>query len=68
MSATLGDPNYGISENLYLAKAASSVSYEVTITIDGADAWTYSENTTLQMKEFSDPFPHTDHNTMRRTA
>ena len=68
MSAKLGDPNYGISENLYLAGAASSVSYEVTITIDGPDAWSYAENTTLQMKEFSDPFPHTDHNTMRRTA
>jgi hypothetical protein len=68
MSAKLGDANYGISENLYLAKAASSVSYEVTITIDGPDAWSYDENTTLMMKEFAEPFPHTDHNTMRRTV
>jgi hypothetical protein len=68
MHAKLGDPNYGISENFYLAGAASSVSYEVTVTIDGPDAWSYAENTTLDMKEFSEPFPHTDHNTMRRTA
>jgi hypothetical protein len=68
MSATLGDPNYGISENLYLAGAASSTNYTVTVTIDGPDAWSYSENTTLVMKEFGEPFPHTDRNTLRRIA
>ena len=32
MSATLGGTNYTIGENQYLAKNASTISYEVTIT------------------------------------
>ncbi|MGZ4784405.1 MAG: heme-binding beta-barrel domain-containing protein [Acidimicrobiales bacterium] len=68
MSAKLGDPNYGVSENLYLSGAASTVHYEVTIRVNGPDEWSYAEDTTLIMREFSDPFPHTDHNTLRRTA
>ncbi len=45
---------------------ASSVSYEVTITLNDDDTWSYSELTTLHMKEFGDPFPHTDSNTLIR--
>lgn len=68
MSAALGNPTYGIAENRYLATAASSVAYTVTITVEGADSWSYTEDTTLRMTEFPDLFPHTDHNTLHRTA
>ena len=34
MSARIGDPNYAIGENKYLTANASSVSYEVTITLN----------------------------------
>jgi len=68
MSAKLGDPTYGIGENLYLSKAASTVAYSVTITVDGPDSWSYEEETTLRMKEFPDLFPHTDHNTLHRVS
>jgi hypothetical protein len=30
--------------------------------------WSYSEDTSLRMKEFGDIFPHTDSNTLTRTA
>ena len=66
MSAKIGDPNYAIGENKYLTANASSVSYEVTITLNDDDTWSYSELTTLHMKEFGDPFPHTDSNTLVR--
>ena len=66
MSAKIGDPNYAIGENKYLTANASSVSYEVTITLNDDDTWSYSELTTLHMKEFGDPFPHTDSNTLIR--
>ncbi len=60
-------PNYVIGENLYLAKHASSLAYEVTVTV-GPDSWSYEEETLLKMDEFPEPFPHTDHNTLRRVG
>jgi hypothetical protein len=68
MSAKLGEATYGVSENLYLNGAASTVSYEVTVTVIDDASWSYAENTTLKMREFDDPFPHTDHNTLHRVG
>ena len=68
LTAKLGDPHYGISENAYLREKASSLAYKVTITANPDDTWSYAEETTLQMAEFADPFPHTDSNTMHRTG
>jgi len=67
LTATKGASEYTIGENEYLAKAASTVSYEVTITL-GEDSWSYSETTTLQMTQFPQPFAHTDANTLRRVG
>ena len=60
-------PQYTIGENQYLAKNASTVSYEVTITV-GEDSWSYEETTMLRMKEFGELFAHTDRNTLRRVG
>jgi len=68
MKAELGAPTYGISENLYLNGVASTVRYEVAITVGDDGSWSYAENTTLHMKEFAEPFPHTDHNTLHRVS
>jgi len=65
LKAAKGEALYTIGENQYLAKNASSVSYEVTITL-GDGTWSYDETTMLRMKEFPEPFAHTDHNTLRR--
>jgi len=67
LRATKGASEYTIGENEYLAKAASTVAYEVTITT-GEDTWSYAETTTLLMKEFPQPFAHTDANTLRRVG
>ncbi len=68
MSATLAGTNYTIGENSYLAAKASSISYAVTITINGDDTWSYAETTMLRMVEFPEPFAHTDSNTLHRVA
>jgi hypothetical protein len=68
LTARLGDPRYGISENAYLGQKASSVAYEVTIDANADGTWSYAEETTLHMAEFADPFPHTDSNTLTRVA
>ena len=54
--------NYNIGENQYLAKHASTVSYEARITI-GDGEWSYHETATLKMDEFPDLFPYVHHNT-----
>jgi hypothetical protein len=68
LSAEPGHPQYSIGENMYLAEHASTVSYEVTITINADDSWSYDEKTMLKMKEMDEPFAHTDHNTLRRAG
>jgi hypothetical protein len=68
LAAELGAPTYGITENLYLAKNASTTAYKVNIKVNADGSWSYDEVTTLRMKEFADPFLHTDHNTLRRVG
>ena len=67
LRATNGGAQYGIGENQYLAKNASTLSYEVTFTVED-DTWSYDETTMLKMREFDTPFAHTDHNSLRRAA
>jgi hypothetical protein len=67
LKATQGGAQYAIGENQYLAKNASTLSYEVTITV-GEEMWSYDEVTMLRMNEFDEPFAHTDHNTLRRVG
>ena len=67
LKAAKNGGNYTIGENQYLAQKASSVSYEVTITIDG-ESWGYEETTMLRMAEFGEPFAHTDRNVLRRVG
>lgn len=68
MSAKLGDGRYGISENQYLGGAASSLSYDVSITVNADGTWSYEETTMLRMTEFAEPFAHTDRNTLHRAG
>jgi len=67
LAAAQGEAGYTIGENRYLAGNASTLSYEVTITV-GEGTWSYDETTMLRMNEFSEPFAHTDHNALRRVV
>ncbi len=68
LKAAQGEPQYNIGENRYLAKQASTLSYEVTITVNDDDTWSYDETTMLRMTEFGEPFAHTDRNTLHRVG
>jgi hypothetical protein len=68
LTAAAGEPQYSIGENKYLAENASTRSYSVTITMNDDGTWTYHEITMLDMKEFDEPFAHTDHNTLHKVA
>jgi hypothetical protein len=68
LAARPGDPNYSIGENKYLSAHASTLSYDVTITINDAGSWSYDETTMLKMDEFPEPFAHTDRNILRKVG
>lgn len=68
LSAAVGEPEYAIGQNKYLAANASTLSYAVTVTINDDGTWSYHEITMLDMIEFEEPFPHTDHNTLTRVT
>lgn len=66
MGARLGEGQYTIAENRYLTLRASTVSYDVTITVNPDGTWSYEEMTMLKMTEFPELFPHGDRNTLKR--
>ena len=69
MSAKIGDPQYGIGENKYLAAHASSVSYDLTMTINSDGTWSYEESTMLKMAIMGgEMLAHTDANTLKRVG
>jgi hypothetical protein len=68
LKSAVGDPQYPTGEGKYLTANASSVSYEVTITLHDDGTWSYAESTMLRMKELPDLLPHTDHNTMHKVG
>ena len=67
LRADRGHELYSIGENKYLASQASTLSYEVTISLHG-DSWSYDESTMLKMSELGEPLAHTDHNTLHRAG
>jgi len=68
LGAAADDPRYAIGENKYLGENASTLSYTVTVDVNGDGSWGYHEITMLDMKEFDEPFAHTDHNTLSRVG
>jgi hypothetical protein len=68
LGATLASPTYTIGENAYLGRNASSVSYDLTITVNGDGTWTYDQSTKLTMAEFPDQFFAHDKSTLHKAA
>jgi hypothetical protein len=67
LRAAADSDEYGICSNPYLYSNARCIAYDLNLSVDG-DVLTYDETTTLQMKEFEEPYVHTDANTLRRTV
>jgi hypothetical protein len=65
MKAECGSETYGVLSNAYLAKAARTSSFEVTITV-GDDTWSYEETTVVDLTKLGRVLAHTDRNTLRR--
>ncbi|MEX5708561.1 heme-binding beta-barrel domain-containing protein [Parafrankia sp. FMc6] len=66
LRAEVGSTMYGILSNPYLARAANTTLYEVTIAVAPDGSFTYDSTTTIDHARVSEPVAHTDHNVLRR--
>ena len=64
--AMRGSEVNGICSNPFLEYAFQTVEYRIRVTINGDGTWSYTLDTTLQMRDRPEPFHHTDRNTLRK--
>jgi hypothetical protein len=67
MQAQVGSETYGILSNTYLASAARTTLYQVTVTVEG-DTFSYRQVTTIEHGKLTEPLEHIDSNTLHRVA
>lgn len=65
MTAECGSEVFGIMSNPFLARAARTSAYKVTITRHDDGSWSYDETTTIEHARSTDVVIHTDRNRMR---
>jgi len=65
--ATRGAQTNGICSNPFLEHAFKTVEYRIKVTI-GEGTWSYDEDTVLMIRGKSEPFHHTDRNTLTRIS
>ena len=68
IAAELGSPIYGICSNPFLDVEFKTVRFEMTLTIVDGDTYRYDEDTVIVLKGRTEPFHHTDGNTLRRVG
>ena len=66
LEAVRGSTTNGISSNPFLEYAFRTESYTVTITIHDNGTWSYEQQTVLVIPGQTEPFLHTDHNTLMK--
>lgn len=66
LRAERGSMTNGISSNPFLEHAFRTDSYEIEVTINDDGSWSYEQETMLVIPDRSEPFAHTDRNTLRR--
>jgi hypothetical protein len=65
--ATRGAQTNGICSNPFLEHAFKTVEYRIKVTI-AESTWSYDEDTVLMIRGTSEPFHHTDRNTLTKIA
>ena len=66
--ASLADDCYGIRSTPFLQHAFRTVEYRIKVTVNSDGTWSYDEDTVLIIPGVTDPFHHTDSNTLTRVA
>ncbi|MEX5631585.1 heme-binding beta-barrel domain-containing protein [Parafrankia sp. FMc2] len=68
LRSELGSTTYGILSNPYLARAANTTLYEVTVAVSAEGGLSYDSTTTITHARVADPVAHTDRNVLHRVA
>lgn len=66
LEAVRGSTINGISSNPFLEYAFRTESYTITVTIHDNGTWSYEQQTTLTILGQTEPFLHTDRNTLMK--
>jgi len=68
LRAERGSMTNGISSNPFLEHAFRTESYDIDVTINDDGSWSYEQQTMLVIPDRSEPFAHTDRNTLRKVG
>jgi hypothetical protein len=66
LTANVGSEIYGILSNQFLAKAARSTAYAVTITVGPDGSFAYTQTTSIEHARWPQMIAHTDRNVLHR--
>ncbi len=66
--ATHDSEHYGIRSSPFLDYAFKTVEFRIKVTIHADGTWTYDEDTVLIIKGKTEPFHHTDRNTLLKIS
>jgi hypothetical protein len=66
--AKRGSETYGICSTPFLEYAFKTVEFRIKVTINPEGTWSYEEDTVLMIRGKTEPFHHTDRNTLTRIA
>ncbi|MBS0316523.1 MAG: FABP family protein [Proteobacteria bacterium] len=64
LEAVRGSTVNGISSNPFLEYGFRTDGFTITVTIHDDGTWSYEQQTTLTIRGQTEPFPHTDRNTL----
>jgi hypothetical protein len=66
--ATADDVSFGIRSAPFLEHAFRTVEFRIKVRINADGTWSYDEDTVLMVRGKTEPFHHTDRNTLRKIA
>jgi len=66
--ASRDSKTYGICSTPFLDYAFKTVEYRIKVTINPDGTWSYDEDTVMMIRGKTEPFHHTDHNTLTKIA
>jgi hypothetical protein len=66
--ATHGLETYGICSAPFLQQAFKTTEFRIKVTINPDGTWTYDEDTVLMIQGQTEPFHHTDRNTLHKVT
>lgn len=66
--ATADDVSFGIRSAPFLEHAFRTVEFRIKVRINADGTWSYDEDTVLMIRGKTEPFHHTDRNTLKKIA